>query len=104
MIQVNFVGELPTHLVQGRLGPSAKPIQHASVEQRRRRCSPILEAVRRGIHGEHDVEIQHYLSGGEEWGGEEWGVEVSSGECSRVNSGKMSVLEREINSGVNRWG
>lgn len=36
--------------------PSPEPVHHAAVEQRRRGCTPTLEAFGRRVHREHHVQ------------------------------------------------
>ena len=42
VIQINLIGELAAYLVQGRLRPGTKPVQHATIEEGWRGRSTVL--------------------------------------------------------------
>lgn len=60
-VQVDTGGELFAHLEQGRVGPIAEPVEHATIEQGGGGRGTILQAVRRWVHREDDVQIAHDL-------------------------------------------
>ena len=60
-VQVDLVGELETHLVEGTRGPVPKPVEDTPVEEGGGGGRPVLQTLRGGVHGEHHMKVGHYL-------------------------------------------
>ena len=67
-LEVHFEGELPADLEERREAPVAEPVEDAPVEEGRRGRGLVLQAVLRGVHREHHVQVLHYLGGGRKEG------------------------------------
>ena len=60
--EIDATREFFADLEQRIVGPIAKPIQNATIEERGWRCSAIFQTVGARIHRKYNVQIFHYLS------------------------------------------
>ena len=63
LVEVDFVRELQSDLVECTSGPVTKPVENTSVKQGRGGGSTVLQTLRGGVHREHNMEVTHYLRG-----------------------------------------